>query len=384
MLKIVLTGISSSGKTTVINNVVERFTEQGYRVFVVPETATELILSGVSPAGKNSIDPAFFQEIVLKKQLAKEKLYESIANTLGNDNVIILFDRGTLDGYAYVETSAMQSVVDKLHLNKRSLLSNYDAVLFLEGAPEFFTKENNPARYEADADAASSLRPKLLAAYLGHDNIHIIRPREDIKDKKDEVTNIIANMLGKPTRIKIQQKFLVEDIDTSLLNNMASKVDITQDYLSLNGDLECRVRKMTQNGETSYHLSVMQKGENGKRTIIKEDVISLSEYNNLLLFKNPKLQTIEKTRYSFVYANQYYKLDIFADGLIILEVNLTKENPEMTLPEFIKVSDDVTNNPEYNNFNIANRKESEYEKGETNCNRGHRLLRERNTIETAC
>ena len=283
MLKIVLTGISSSGKTTVINNVVERFTEQGYRVFVVPETATELILSGVSPAGKNSIDPAFFQEIVLKKQLAKEKLYESIANTLGNDNVIILFDRGTLDGYAYVETSAMQSVVDKLHLNKRSLLSNYDAVLFLEGAPEFFTKENNPARYEADADAASSLRPKLLAAYLGHDNIHIIRPREDIKDKKDEVTNIIANMLGKPTRIKIQQKFLVEDIDTSLLNNMASKVDITQDYLSLNGDLECRVRKMTQNGETSYHLSVMQKGENGKRTIIKEDVISLSEYNNFKL-----------------------------------------------------------------------------------------------------
>lgn len=42
MLKVVLTGIPSSGKTSVTNGVVERFTELGYHVLVVPETALNL------------------------------------------------------------------------------------------------------------------------------------------------------------------------------------------------------------------------------------------------------------------------------------------------------------------------------------------------------
>ena len=39
MLQVVLTGGPSSGKTSVINRVVEQFKELGYKVIVVPETA---------------------------------------------------------------------------------------------------------------------------------------------------------------------------------------------------------------------------------------------------------------------------------------------------------------------------------------------------------
>lgn len=72
MLKVALTGIPSSGKTTVINGILERFTEQGYRVLIVPETATEFINSGITPVGENKIDPLIFQELVLRKQLVKK------------------------------------------------------------------------------------------------------------------------------------------------------------------------------------------------------------------------------------------------------------------------------------------------------------------------
>lgn len=386
MLKVVLTGIPSSGKTSVTNGIVERFTELGYRVLVVPETATEYINSGIKPFGDDGIDPIVFQELVLKKQLNKEALYEYAANVLGSDKTIIIFDRGTLDGYAYVSTEDMDSVVKKEGTGKRELLLNYDVVLFLEGSDKFFTKNNNKARYEKDAASAAALRKNLLNAYLGHDNLRVIQPREDMKDKQEEVINIVANMLGKPTRIRDQKKYLVSGVDIDTLASYVGSgvVSITQDYLvSPNEDEEYRIRSITQGSEKTFHYSVIRKCENGKREIKKEATISEEDYLRFKTLKNPDLLTINKTRYSFVYANQYYKLDVFDDGLMLLEVNLTKENPVVTLPEFVSVIDDVTNDPEYTNKRIARRKKEEYDKEKNNSCGGHRLLREKDAITNA-
>ena len=383
MLKVALTGIPSSGKTTVINGILERFTEQGYRVLIVPETATEFIKSGITPVGENKIDPLIFQELVLRKQLSKEELYEYAANCLGSEKVIILFDRGTLDGYAYVPEEEMNEVMNKVGVSKRDLLLNYHAILFLEGHPKFFTTENNVARYEKDASEAAALRQRLLNSYLGHDNLRVIMPREQIKDKQEEVINILSNMLGNPTRLRDQKKFLVSyvNIEEFLKNVGSGIVDIDQDYLvSENSEEEYRVRKMTQGNDSSYHFTVIKKLANGTREILKEETINEKAYEKLLALKNKELASIKKTRYSFVYANQYYKLDSFEDGLMILEVNLTKENPTLTLPDFVSVVEDVTNDLDYTNINIAKRKKDDYDKGKDNSNRGHRLFRERNTI----
>lgn len=383
MLKVALTGIPSSGKTTVINGILERFTEQGYRVLIVPETATEFINSGITPVGENKIDPLIFQELVLRKQLSKEELYEYAANCLGSDKVIILFDRGTLDGYAYVPEEEMNEVMNKVGVSKRDLLLNYHAILFLEGAPKFFTTENNVARYEKDASEAAALRQRLLNSYLGHDNLRVIKPREQMKDKQEEVINILSNMLGNPTRLRDQKKFLVSDVNIEeFLKNVGSGiVDIDQDYLvSENSEEEYRVRKMTQGNDSSYHFTVIKKLANGTREILKEETINEKAYEKLLALKNKELASIKKTRYSFVYASQYYKLDSFEDGLMVLEVNLTKENPTLTLPDFVSVVEDVTNDPDYTNINIAKRKKEDYDKGKDNSNRGHRLFRKRDTI----
>lgn len=385
MLKVVLTGIPSSGKTSVTNGVVERFTELGYHVLVVPETATEFITSGIKPFGSDGINPLIFQELVLKKQLNKEELYEYAANVLGSDKVIIIFDRGTLDGYAYVPYEDMERVIKNEGKTKRELLSNYDAVLFLEGSEKFFTKENNKARYESDASAAAALRQGLLTAYLGHDNLRVIKPREEMKDKQEEVINIVANMLGCPTRIRDQHKFLVGDVDYKTLMSFvgAGVVTIEQDYIEAkSSDEEYRIRRITQGDGQTYHYSVIKKLSDGKRQILKESTISASEYESLKCQKASDVETITKIRYSFVYANQYYKLDVFDDGLMVLEVNLTKENPTVTLPPFVRALEDVTNDPNYTNINIARRKKEEYDK-KNNSNRGHRLLREKDSITNA-
>ena len=219
-----------------------------------------------------------------------------------------------------------------------------------------------------------------MKSYLSHDNLRVIQPREDMKDKELEVINIIANMLKLPMRVREQHKFLVEGIDVEKLASLASKVVIKQDYLKCDDDTEYRIRRIEQNGIYSYHFSVIKKCVNGIREILTDDVISESAYRNLLLTKSDNSISLTKTRYSFVHDQQYFKLDIFDDDMCILEVNLTKENPNISIPDFVYVVQDVTNDEEYQNINIARGKMTTYGKREDNNSRGNRLLREGNSI----
>lgn len=368
MLNIVVTGGPSSGKTSVLNKIKEEFKELGYKTIIVPETATELINSGIKPFGENALKGIDFQDLVLKTQINKENIAKEAAEILGSEKTIILYDRGTLDGYAYVTPDEWDYVLKRLNYSKRNLLSQYDAVLYLESAKEYFTKENNAARYESDADEALEKGKKVLQSYLSHDNLMVIKPREQIEDKQQEVVNIIHNMLGNPTQLKEQRKFLVDNIDIDRLGIIANKVIIRQDYLELKDDIEYRIRKVSQENDVSYHYNVQRKNANGKREIIKERTLSEREYEILLGTKSEEFKTIEKIRYSFVYKEQYYKLDIFDSGLKILEVNVTKENPKVYIPEFVDVIEEVTDNPDYRNIIISRGRETSYGKRKVNNN----------------
>lgn len=380
MLKICLTGGPSTGKTSVINAVIKDFSELGYHVIVIPETATSFINNGIRPFGDNALPPVTFQKLVIESQLSKEKIAELAAEALGSDKVIIICDRGSLDGIAYVTSEEWEQTLKEQGVNARDLLSSYNAILYMEGREELFTTENNKARYESSAEEALEKGRKVLKSYLSHDNLRVIQPREEMKDKETEVINIIANMLGLPARVRDQKKFLVDGINVDMVAALSSKVVIKQDYLKCDCNIEYRVRKVEQDGTFSYHFSIIKKCEQGKREIIKDDTITESDYNNLLLTKNDNSVSLIKTRYSFVYKEQYYKLDIFEDGLCLLEVNLTKENPNLDLPDFVNVIEDVTNNEKYKNINIARMMMTTYGKRENDSNRGYRLLREGNTI----
>jgi transcriptional regulator with XRE-family HTH domain len=75
--KITITGGPCSGKSTAMSWLQTEFNKKGYMVLFVPETASELILGGVSPwtvdGNKN------FESYILRLQLQKEQLYEEAA-----------------------------------------------------------------------------------------------------------------------------------------------------------------------------------------------------------------------------------------------------------------------------------------------------------------
>lgn len=380
MLKVCLTGGPSTGKTSVINAINKHFSSLGYNVIIAPETATSFIQSGIRPFGDNALPSIEFQRLVIQNQLHNEKICEKAAEVLGKDKSIIICDRGVLDGIAYVNEQEWKSILEKEGIHPRDLLTSYDVVLYMLGKSEIFTTENNKSRYESSADEALEKGKKVLKSYLSHDNLRVIQPREDIKDKELEVINIIANMLKLPTRVREQHKFLVDGIDVEKLASLSSKVVIKQDYLRCDDDTEYRIRRIDQNGIYSYHFSVIKKCVNGIREILTDDVISESAYRNLLLTKSDNSISLTKTRYSFVHDQQYFKLDIFDDDMCILEVNLTKENPNISIPDFVYVVQDVTNDEEYQNINIARGKMTTYGKREDNNSRGNRLLREGNSI----
>lgn len=101
--KIVLTGGPCARKTTALSKIEEDLTEKGYYVFIVSESATELIKGGIKPFGDCPIDIYEFQKYILEYQLCKEKVYEKAAAALPEEKkCVIIYDRGIMDNQAYI------------------------------------------------------------------------------------------------------------------------------------------------------------------------------------------------------------------------------------------------------------------------------------------
>ena len=351
--KIVLTGGPCAGKTTALSKIEEHLEECGYKVMVVSESATELIKGGIRPFGESKLDFDYFQTLMVKYQLDKEKIYEMAANSL-SDDVVIIYDRGVIDNKAYINQNKFDEILDSYGLKELSLMDNYDMVLHLvtaaDGAENFYTLGNNSARTETEEEA-KVLDNKTVNAWLGHSNLKIIDNSTNFDDKLKRVLNSINNLLGLPKSSKKERKFLV-DLDRSDLSMIDSeRIHIEQYYLDTNN--EVRLRKRTLKGDSTYYYTEQIKGKDGVSTVLIDKKITEKDFHKKLLASNG-FSRIEKDRYSFVYNKKCYKLDII-DGYGILEADGTGN---IELPNFLHILDEVTNNPNYQNKSIAvNKKE---------------------------
>ena len=95
LTKIVITGGPCAGKTTAMSWIQNTFTQKGYKVIFMPETATELIESGIAPWKCKTNSEFQKQQLIL--QLEKEKVYEKACKALQEDKVLLVCDRGCLD-----------------------------------------------------------------------------------------------------------------------------------------------------------------------------------------------------------------------------------------------------------------------------------------------
>lgn len=356
---IVLTGGPCAGKTTAMSWIQNAFTERGYRVLFVPETATELITGGVSPStcGSN-LDYQCCQMIL---QAEKEKIFLDAASTMKDEKILIVCDRGLMDNKAYMTNAEYQIVLDRMHTDEVSIRDRYDAVFHLvsaaNGAPEIYAKnkENNPARSES-IDQAVELDNKLIQSWTGHPHLRVIDNSTSFEEKMKRLVSEISCFLGEPEPYEIERKFLIEHPDIALLEKQPNcqKVEIIQTYLRSDENEEIRIRQRGAQGSYIYFKTV-KKYVTPTTRVELEERLSEKEYLKLLMEADTSMHQIRKTRYCLSENGQYFEIDLypFWKDQAIVEIELLSEEQEIQLPGFLHVIKEVTDDDSYKNASLA-------------------------------
>lgn len=357
--RIVCTGGPCAGKSTFMSRAVDVFTERGYKVMIVHETATELITGGISPAPEN-MGMYEFQKYVIGLQLKKEELYDQAAEEIKGDNVIIFYDRGVLDNKGYVRPDEFTTILSDFNVSEDACRNKYDLVVHLvtaaDGAEEAYTLSNNAARYESVSEAIRIDRT-IQASWEGHPHRMIIDNGTDFETKiRKAIQGIFTFLDEKP--VEIFKKYLVEmddDIRARMLELGASKTHIVQHYLKSQPGMERRIRtKEEKDGQKACYYSEATMLTPNTR-IKKDRIISTGRYIDYSLEIDPNLHPIDKMRYSFKYGDTFYKLDVFSfdHTKALLSVQVANEDDDIPVPDFFTVIKDVSEVVNYKNYYLA-------------------------------
>lgn len=357
--QIVLTGGPCAGKSTAMSWIQNAFTARGYKVLFVPETATELITGGVAPwtCGTN-LD---YQTCQMRLQTEKEKVFYAAAETMPEEKVLIVCDRGMMDNRAYMTEPEFRVILDRIGKNEIEIRDRYDAVFHLmtaaNGAPEIYikNKESNPARTET-VEQAVELDNKLISAWTGHPHLRVIDNSTGFENKMKRLISEITGFLGEPEPYEIERKFLIEYPDINFLEGRddCQKVEIIQTYLRADENEEVRVRQRGANGNYIYFKTTKKKLTDTTRVEIEER-LSQSEYLKLLMDADTSMHQIRKTRYCLTYESQYFEIDIypFWKDKAIVEIELIDANQNVVIPKFLNVIREVTYDDNYKNSALA-------------------------------
>ncbi len=355
--KIVITGGPCAGKTTAMSWVQNAFTSMGFTVLFVPETATELINGGVAPwtCGTNRD----YQLCQVDLQLKKEQLFEQAARTMPAEKILIVCDRGVLDNKAYMTPEEFAYVMGTLKCNEIEIRDGYDAVFHLvtaaKGAEEFYTMDNNAARYETP-EQARALDDRLLASWTGHPRLRVIDNATQFETKMRRLIGEISSALGLPGLMDRRRKFLIRYPDAARLESLPScrKVEMIQTFLrALAPGDERRVSQRGLDGHFIYY-ETSRKEVNGEIIEI-ERRLTMEEYLSLLMDADTSLRQIRKTRYCMTWHNQYYEVDVFPfwNDRAIAEIELTDAAETVDFPEELQLIREVTDEKEYTNAALA-------------------------------
>jgi predicted ATPase len=197
--KIAVTGGPCGGKSSLLSHVDKELSQRGYRVFLISESATDLILGGIKPFD-HCLTMFDFQQFVFPTQFFKEDLYRKAAEFVPEENVVIVCDRGILDNKAYVSDAEFQTLLLMFGRKEADVLRSYDAVIHLvtaaEGAEQAYTLSNNAARTET-LDQARAMEQRTLRAWDAHPHRCIIDNSTDFAGKIARAMKEIEAVLDK-------------------------------------------------------------------------------------------------------------------------------------------------------------------------------------------
>ena len=366
IFKFVLTGGPCGGKTTAMARLQGYLKERGFRVFIVPEAATMLLLNGATfDDFSNPRCPMAFQEYVIRTQISLEDSTENYARATGEDSVI-LCDRGTMDGLAYMNEENFEILLGEVGMDIVTARDmRYNAVFHLvtaaDGACDFYSLANNAARSESIQEAID-LDIKTQKAWAGHPHHFIIGNYGFTFDQKiQQLVSRLAQFIGLPSVSKDQthkyslkslpdlsgvqtQEFIIEKI---MLKNDEKNAHLTSS--SPMSGLRKReegnypllyrfIRKRSQGSMHAYGITSVYQHPNGQEVELKQ-IIDRRVYRQMLSLADPERSKIIQRRSYFLYEKQSFYVNEFLSpasekgrAFIICQ----SENTPM-LPPFVKI-----------------------------------------------
>lgn len=199
---IVITGGPSGGKTTSLIRLNEMLSARGYKVFVSSESATKLYKAGMR-VGPGEMTVAEFQKAVLLDTIEQEaRLLDAAAHYAAEGKkAVVLCDRGTMDGEAYLDKATFAAMLESLSLDPREVCDKrYDAVIHLRtaavGAEAAYTLHNNSARKET-IEQAKIIDQKTLEAWKTHPHLRVIENTSDFEAKIAQLFAEVSAVLEK-------------------------------------------------------------------------------------------------------------------------------------------------------------------------------------------
>ncbi|KAK3254104.1 hypothetical protein CYMTET_36666 [Cymbomonas tetramitiformis] len=181
--RVVLTGGPCAGKSTALSMLRDRLRNLGWTVVTAPENATLLFtaIGGFDARWAEQEEKlAQMQAIFLRAQIAMEDNLLALAKMKGG-KVVLLCDRGALDGRMFLEDRAWESAVQQCGVTEAELRDQrYDMIVHMvtaaSGAPEFYEwgpGSKNPERFHDLEQAAESCR-RGQESYKGHPYVRVI------------------------------------------------------------------------------------------------------------------------------------------------------------------------------------------------------------------
>jgi hypothetical protein len=293
--------------------------------------------------------------------------------------VIILVDRGLLDGSAYVSQNNWQALLDDLGANTVMLRdSRYDAVLHLvtaaDGAEQFYASLNNEARYESVAEAVEKDK-RIREAYLGHRHWKMIDNNvTDFNSKISKAKETIQHFLGHNAGQSFYRKFLLKksearNLRTTVPIEFASgqafeESQVYETFIKFASNegkvLESSIEKKGQNRAFTYTHKILLE-RNGQK-MLKKRSISASEYIELSQNRIEQLKQVYAQRICMIDEKFYMIFDYYPeieDQPLICVIQIDEEehrrqgNLRLKLPSYLNIDKDITDVEEYQPIGLA-------------------------------
>lgn len=372
VFKICLTGGPCAGKTTALSRIVETFAPE-FTVYTLPEVATMTFSSGVTILPDTFTEESHkkFTQSICQMQIHIENYFETIAS-LQNKKVLIVTDRGVCDNFAYCSPENKQKIMQEANWSMNFLCNErYDMVLHMvtaaQGASEFYTLENNSARWETK-ELAVHFDEKGRKEWMSHPNFVIVdNSRYGFEQKIQRVLKSVGNLIGAKSTHKCIKKYLLEPgFDLEMIPSEIKCDNYTQvcNFLLTNNPniKTCIFKRMYRNqSQPSYIYTSQLLSDKYEKRIETHKILTEKFYLDFLSQVDPGYATVHKEVVCFLLSNQreinIYNVEtvtLKGEKLFILKVIRDCEHEEISaFPSFLKVLEDITENPKYYSMNFA-------------------------------